>query len=65
MFRGLSKTLFFFITSICCNKKSESGIPYSLFITGDKVKNWEIYFLGYSWSISRVINKYFKKGCDF
>ena len=42
MFKGLSKTLLLFLlvifTCICCNKKSEDGIPYSLLITGDKVK---------------------------
>ena len=42
MFKRLSKTLLLFLlvifTCICCNKKSEDGIPYSLLITGDKVK---------------------------
>ena len=42
MFKRLSKTLLLFLlvifTCICCNKKSEYGIPYSLLITGDEVK---------------------------
>ena len=42
MFKRLSKTLLLFLlvifTCICCNKKSEYGIPYSLLITGDEGK---------------------------
>ena len=59
MFKRLSKKLLLFLlvifTCVCCNKKSEYGIPYSLLITGDEVKKSGKFLRGVPLGLNEII----------